>query len=287
MSIFNSCVPIGGGGVNGALLESTLNNCNKIESLEEGVFKYTPAMIPILTKETDQGSKYIVEFDMIRKLSNSINKSAYESFEAICESNQISEADTYVFVSESTMNTIFESYSNDIETGTLMSINNAIKELQESGVNLLKDESLLQEGTKKFFKFEKLTTENPELEPIKNDLIKLNQFRTADSGAIYEDKDTVFKVILKILRFWSALYANITLIMGPFTYFIGWIDTLIDKIIVGAIDKQQTKMVKTDINKVIAELERLKGNTKDEKAKQKIQDSIDDLNEKLKKLDAE
>lgn len=65
-------------------------------------------MIPVCSRETDFGTKYIIEFDMLRKLSNSSSIDICEAYEAVCNENSISTDDTYVFVSESTTNILFE-----------------------------------------------------------------------------------------------------------------------------------------------------------------------------------
>ena len=103
MSIFSTCNDVMN--ING-ILESTIDMCNSIESLEEGVFKYTPSMIPVAARKTAEGTKYIVEFDMLRKLANDLNTPIVESFEMICNENDIDSNDMYVYVSESTTNVL-------------------------------------------------------------------------------------------------------------------------------------------------------------------------------------
>lgn len=270
----------------GSVLESVVENCNTIETLEEGVFNYKPSMIPVAARETGEGTKYIVEFDMLQKLAGYENSSITEAFEAVCMENCIDAEDVYVFVSEGTCNLISESYVNDMSTGTIMSINYDMKQLTESGVNMLRayDDTAIQEGFKfKLFGFEKVAMKHPKLKEMDADLEAMNQYRTANSGAIYEKKSSVLKTILGIIRGYYALDSNIDLFIPVF----GWIYTAIDRIIVGAIDKNDLKNTKNEVEKVIAELEKVKNDTEDEKLKERIESDITKLREKLNNADKE
>ena len=261
----------------GSVLESVVENCNTIETLEEGVFNYKPSMIPVAARETGEGTKYIVEFDMLQKLAGYENSSITEAFEAVCMENCIDAEDVYVFVSEGTCNLISESYVNDYDTGTIMSIDNGIKSLAEAGVNML-----MAEGVNyKFFKFEKLATEHPELSSIKDDLKNLNKFSTTDGDTLYKNRKSVLKTCTKILRVLYALNTNINLIAGPLLGFTPWISAAVGKILISSIDKAELGDIAADAQEVIEKLDKIKANVKDEKVKDDIERRVNDLREKL------
>lgn len=218
MSIFSTCNDVMN--ING-ILESTIDMCNSIESLEEGVFKYTPSMIPVAARETSEGTKYIVEFDMLRKLANNNNTTIVDSFESICSENSIDENDTYVYVSESTINSIADSALSESCTGNLISINYEINSLMESGINILT--TSIDESTKyNPLKLDKIAKENPKIKEIKSDLEFLSTMNGADNEVLYKNKNTIVKSISKITRVICSFIGNAgELFLTPLSVLIG------------------------------------------------------------------
>ena len=162
MSIFSTCNHYSD---NTSICESAINASENIETLEEGVLKYTPSMIPVLAKNTAEGTKYIVEFDMLKRIYDDMT--ICEAFDAICEANNIDPEDTYV-VTKNTYDSISEScdailgsdsYDDICMYEAQMNIDAlSIKSLIESGVNVLFMESTAdaKAGAKAFFKALKL-----------------------------------------------------------------------------------------------------------------------------------
>ena len=154
MSVFSNC------GVNktndiSVVAESAIDTINSIESLEEGVFKYTASMIPVAMRETSMGTKYIVEYDMLKKLECDQNLSITEAYEAVCEENDIDKDDAYVLIDdpERRVNAALASYdgTEDIADSvefesSLINFNNDIAELSESGAEILYVNSYLEFG---------------------------------------------------------------------------------------------------------------------------------------------
>lgn len=122
MSIFSTCK---------GLNEST-DAYDSLDTLEEGVFKYTASMIPVAARNTTEGTKYLVEFDMLQKLASHNNEGIVEAYNSVVEENSIDSDDLYVFVSENTMDLISES------TSKASYINYQINDLSDNGVNILK-----------------------------------------------------------------------------------------------------------------------------------------------------
>ena len=263
----------------GSVLESVVENCNTIETLEEGVFNYKPSMIPVAARETGEGTKYIVEFDMLQKLAGYENSSITEAFEAVCMENCIDAEDVYVFVSEGTCNLISESYVNDYDTGTIMSIDNGIKSLAEAGVNMLMAESVKF----KFFKFDKIDDEHPELKSIKKELKELNKYTNANGEALYKNKNSAFGTILKILRVISTVVSNVTLVLGPFSLFLTWIYTVISKLIIYCIDNHEYDNIQNDVDDVINKLNEIKSKSDNDDFKNEIEKHIENLRKKIDK----
>lgn len=206
MSIFSTCNDVMN--ISG-ILESTIDTCNSIESLEEGVFKYTPSMIPVAARETSEGTKYLVEFDMLRKLSNDLNTPIVESFETVCNENDIDSNDMYVYVSEASINSVCDAIISESCTGNVMSINYEINTLMENNINIL-----ISEGVKfNPLKFDSIAEENPKLKEIRSELESLSAVANADKEVVYKKKNSVTKSILKVLRVLCSITGNISEIL--------------------------------------------------------------------------
>lgn len=145
MSIFSTCKSLNEANI----LESAANTYDSIETLEEGVLKYTPSMVPVHARNTAEGTKYLVEFDMLQKLQKSI----VEAFEDVCEENNISEDDTYVAVpnNESAIEDVYVSESSYLKQ-EISSTTDDINSLMEAGVNVLSYEPLNEFGINKDLK---------------------------------------------------------------------------------------------------------------------------------------
>ena len=145
MSIFSTCKSLNKANI----LESAANTYDSIETLEEGVLKYTPSMLPVHARNTAEGTKYLVEFDILQKLQKPI----VEAFEDVCEENDISEDDTYVAVpnNESAIEDVYVSESSYLKQ-EISSTTDDINSLMEAGVNVLSYEPLNEFGINKDLK---------------------------------------------------------------------------------------------------------------------------------------
>ena len=126
------------------LLESASSLYNSIEPLEEGVIKYTPSMVPVHARETVEGTKYLVESDMLNKLDMPI----VEAFNAVCESNDIDPEDTYVAVPDDEDIVADIAESAYVESQVASDVYDT-KSLIEAGINILSYEPILEFGVSK------------------------------------------------------------------------------------------------------------------------------------------
>lgn len=145
MSVFSTCENTNITNI----LESAICTYNSIESLEEGVLRYTPSMIPVAVRNTAEGAKYLVEFDMLQKLQKPI----VESFEDVCEFNNINSDDVYVAVpnNESVIDDVYVSESSYLKS-CIANTTSDINSLIESGINVLSMEPLNEFGINKELK---------------------------------------------------------------------------------------------------------------------------------------
>ena len=132
MSIFSTCNSYAGDSM---VLES-------VDVLEEGVFKYTPSMIPVLAKNTVEGTKYLVEFDMLQKLAEHNYSDICEAFYDVVSENGIDSDNLYVFVSENTAEYINESEMNDFHSNVVDNIKSQVNSLVNNGINIVKSNML-------------------------------------------------------------------------------------------------------------------------------------------------
>lgn len=132
----------------------------------------------------------------------------------------------------------------------------------------------------KFFKFDKLATELPELKKIRGDMEDLNKYSTENGEQIYKKKKTFFASAIKVIRAYFALCGNLNLITVP----VGWIGAAIDKLIVYAIDNNDEEEVISDVENVIKTLESLREKVSDEKTKEKLDRDIEKMRENLNRL---
>lgn len=152
MSVFSNC------GVNktndiSVVAESVINEGYNIESLEEGVFKYTASMIPVAMRETSMGTKYIVEYDMLKKLACCESYDAIDAFRAVCEENDIDSDDAYVLMNDpdTVVGEAYDAYNgtDDAEDSALyesvvVELNSDIKDFNEAGINMLKTDYFME-----------------------------------------------------------------------------------------------------------------------------------------------
>ena len=282
MSIFSTCKS-----VNESVFTENSMILESVETLEEGVFKYTPSMIPVLAKNTAEGTKYLVEFDMLQKLAFHNNTGILEAYETIVNENSIDSDDLYVFVSESSADYIIESEINEYDSGKVNSINYQINVLSENGVNVIKVESLQEIAKMKFFKWEKLAAEHPEVSKVKDELIKLNKYATSDTEYIYRNESDFWTTVLKVLRVICAVESYIKLIAGPFGAFIPWLGALLDKVIIHAIDTSNAEKTAQKAEDAVAELKKIADKCEDNDKKQEILEKIEKINKSIEKLRTE
>ena len=92
MSIFNSRFKQD---ITSSVVESALSAYENIESLEEGVLQYKTSMVPVHARNTTEGTKYLVEYDMLKRLDDfDVDNAFYQ----VCDENSISYDDTYVVI---------------------------------------------------------------------------------------------------------------------------------------------------------------------------------------------
>lgn len=92
MSIFNSRFKQD---ITSSVVESALSAYENIESLEEGVLQYKTSMVPVHARNTTEGTKYLVEYDMLKRLDDfDVDNAFYQ----VCDENGISYDDTYVVI---------------------------------------------------------------------------------------------------------------------------------------------------------------------------------------------
>lgn len=183
MSIFSSCGILSESSDISSITESASEIYGDIESLEEGVFKYTPSMIPVLAKKTAEGTKYLVEFDMLQKLAACDDVTLYEAFQLVCEENNIAEDDAYVVAEDPEEDLDEKEYAEpaaDVDTSIaienkIINTYNDINCLKENYVNILSTDQFLTEASV-----------NPELKKMWKD------------NKNTEDMKTQFKVIKDI-----------------------------------------------------------------------------------------
>ena len=185
MSIFSSCGILSESSDISSIVESASMSYQQIEPLEEGVFKYTPSMIPVLAKNTAEGNKYLVEFDMLQKLAECNDITVHEAFESVCLENGIDEDDSYVLMDDPEEDLeekcCAESVA-DVDTSIdierrITNTYNDINSLQENGVNILLTE-----------KFTIGSSVNPEIKKI------WKEYKSSD----VEDCKEHFKVLKKM-----------------------------------------------------------------------------------------
>ena len=207
MSIFSSCVILSESSNINTITESASEIYGEIESLEEGVFKYTPSMIPVLAKKTAEGTKYLVEFDMLQKLAACDDTTLYEAFQAVCEENGIAEDDAYVMAEDPEEDLEEKCCAEavaDVETS--MAIENKIankyndiNSLKENCVNILSTDQFLTEASV-----------NPELKKMWKSY----------KGSPEEDCKTHFKTLKNIYNACESI--------GDYKYVVKLLDNFID-----------------------------------------------------------
>jgi hypothetical protein len=288
MPVFSNCLKS-----SRSIIESAIDTINSIETLEEGVFTYTASMVPVAMRETSMGTKYIMEYDMLGKLASGQSMTIVEAYEAVCQENGFNSDDAYVLVNGDETDDIKNAVTQEsayLEAkveDTLSGINSLIAEnvnILTSSSNYLAIEEAV--GKYKFFKFEKIAIEHPEITKIKDELQTLNDFNNSTDKKIYEEPKEIINVIKKVLRFWYSLNTNVTLaIFWLPPIFLGyWIVAAINKLIVNAIDKDDKKEITNIANDAIKQMETLKKSAKPDTAK-KIDEKIEVLKKKLKDMD--
>lgn len=111
----------------------------QIETLEKNVFEYNAPMIPIIQKPTQEGTKYVVEFDMLNKLAKDQDVDVCEAFNMVCAENAIDADDLYIFLRGSIAKCVTES----VTIHNARNVKKALKTIRafkENGINLLREE---------------------------------------------------------------------------------------------------------------------------------------------------
>lgn len=111
----------------------------QIETLEKDVFEYNAPMIPIIQKPTQEGTKYVVEFDMLNKLAKDQNVDVCEAFDMVCAENAIDKDDLFVYFRGSIAKCVTESVTIN-NVGNVKKALKTIRTLKENDINLLREE---------------------------------------------------------------------------------------------------------------------------------------------------
>ena len=138
-----------------SLVESATETYKAIETLEEGVMNYTASMIPVHARETSEGTKYIVEFDMLQKLAGYGDMTITEAFNSVCYENGIIDDDAYVVMEDPDKDLEEKCCAGacaDIEESIIIdnkiqNMYNDINSLIESGINILTSSEILNESS--------------------------------------------------------------------------------------------------------------------------------------------
>ena len=187
MSIFNSSGVLGSSTDIVNIVESATEEYSNVERLEEGVLNYTPSMVPVHARETADGTKYLVESDMLNKLSHYSGITMLEAFLAVCEANDISEENTYVAV-EDPNESLGEMCCAEAVADIDMAINidnkiqnkyDDLSSLKEAGINILFIDPISESAV------------NPEIK---------KSIKNACSGIDKSDSDSYNKAMAKALK---------------------------------------------------------------------------------------
>lgn len=112
---------------------------NQIAELEKNVFEYSAPMIPLVVKETNEGAKYIVEFDLLEKLAKDAHKSnVYSAFQEVCKVNNLNESDVYVYLRGDITRYFTESVTDENVKKARRALA-AINALRENDVNMVRE----------------------------------------------------------------------------------------------------------------------------------------------------
>lgn len=125
---------------NDGLAKAIADEFNQIETLEKDVFEYNAPMVPVIQKDLNEGAKYIVEFDMLNKYATDGGIDIVTAYNNVCESNNIPSDDMYVYLRGSITECCTRPEA--FEPETLRNSLKAIRNLNENGINLLREESL-------------------------------------------------------------------------------------------------------------------------------------------------
>lgn len=111
---------------------------SQIETLEKDVFQYSAPMIPIIQKPTSEGTKFIVELDMLQHLSEDTKVDIVKAFHSLCEANNIDDPnDLFVYI----RGPLYKTLSNVNESNMKIArkaLEN-LRSLKEADINLMKD----------------------------------------------------------------------------------------------------------------------------------------------------
>lgn len=110
----------------------------QIEELEKDVFEYRAPMIPLVQKATQEGTKYIVEFDMLNKLAKDQKQDVYSAFTSVCEANNVEANDVYVYLRGNITECVTEAV-NESNIKSVRKALDAIRILKENDVNLVRE----------------------------------------------------------------------------------------------------------------------------------------------------
>ena len=95
-------------------------------------------MIPLVQKATQEGTKYIVEFDMLNKLAKDQTQDVYSAFISVCEANIVEANDVYVYLRGNITECVTEAV-NESNIKSVRKALDAIRTLKENDVNLVRE----------------------------------------------------------------------------------------------------------------------------------------------------
>lgn len=130
----------------------------QIETLEKNVFEYSAPMIPIIQKPTNEGTKFLVEYDMLNCLSRDTKTDILGAFKSLCEANSIEDQnDLFVYLRGPLFKVLTNVNESDI--GLARKALENIRSLKEAGINLVRDEDPLDSNEPQAIEADEIPTD--------------------------------------------------------------------------------------------------------------------------------
>lgn len=277
-TVFGSCRAFNESNDTIQLCESVVELSCGIETLEEGVFHYTPSMIPVQAFNTKVGKKYIVEADMIEKLAMHENTDITDAFSAVCDENGLMESDVYVLMANPTyaideaVDAIIGADDDDdnilMYEEMILAACEKAKAFSEAGVNVIydplcEDYTLVTPSLRtaiKTISFRDISVSH------NKDLYKKNIEKAIDSCRTYEDYVFVKRRLQREKSFFQKKYPDEESGYGDYSDVQKYLDTKIEY-----CQKMMKKYESTSKRNMKDEKEKAKNERKRNQKQEKLQ----------------